>query len=187
MKPIRVYTASFPREQGSAGYLLAALQQYEPGRFAALPEMRRTDKGKPYFPFEEGLHFSISHSGPHWAVALSPMPIGLDIQEERDCKAAAIAKRFFHPDEYEFLKAHDFAPFFAVWTAKESYVKFTGQGIGDDFSQFSVVQQGALAGWAGDAYYGHIPFPPGQWCCICTQNPDLLQQAQAIPLHGLGI
>ena len=34
--------------------------------------------------------------------------------------------------------------FFAVWTAKESYVKLLGQGIDDGFARFSVVQKAVL-------------------------------------------
>ena len=43
--------------------------------------VERTKRGKPFFPDQPGLQFSISHSGSVWACVMAEHPVGLDIQE----------------------------------------------------------------------------------------------------------
>ncbi|MGI6665513.1 MAG: 4'-phosphopantetheinyl transferase family protein [Christensenellaceae bacterium] len=109
-----------------------------------LPALSYTERGKPYFREFPEIQFSLSHSGGYWAVAFSPVPIGLDLEKAREANMASIASRFFHPEEYAYLKQQDYTDFFHIWTAKESYVKLTGEGITDAFMMFSVVAEGEL-------------------------------------------
>ena len=97
--------------------------------------------GKPYFPQLNNFHFSVSHSG-DWAVCgVGRAPLGVDVEKiqkkSRDC--LALARRFFHPREYALLeKSQDpEGDFFRLWTLKESYVKFTGEGMHRPFRSFS--------------------------------------------------
>ena len=99
----------------------------------------RGEKGKPYFPSLPSLHFSLSHSGQYGVCAFYRQPVGLDLQIHRECNREAIARRFFHLNEYQYLKEKDYIPFFDVWTAKESYVKYSGAGIAAGLRTFSVV------------------------------------------------
>lgn len=112
-----------------------------------LPEnafgIARRERGKPYFPNLQGLHFSVSHSGEVFACAFSDAPVGIDIQEKKPREGEAdrcrnVAKRFFHPDEIDALDADTVRAFYAIWTAKEAYVKLTGQGIDGDFREFCI-------------------------------------------------
>ncbi len=108
----------------------------------------KAEKGKPYFENCSDIHFSVSHSGALFACAFAEFPLGLDIQEhvkrsgESDEAAAErcmkIAKRFFHPDEVDALELDTVSAFYKIWTAKESYVKFTGQGIDGEFGDFCI-------------------------------------------------
>ena len=43
---------------------------------------------KPRFD-NEGVYFSVSHSGKYWICAFSDMPIGVDIQQHKTCKKFA--------------------------------------------------------------------------------------------------
>jgi len=105
--------------------------------------IERQPKGKPYFKNLPECHFSVSHSGGVFVCALSDSPVGVDIQEykrrpdeeERCCKIAA---RFFHFDEIDALDADTVSAFYNIWTAKEAYVKYTGDGIDGDFSAFCI-------------------------------------------------
>ena len=45
-----------------------------------LPEIRRTEHNKPYFPTLPGLHVNWSHSGPFVLCALGDAPVGVDIE-----------------------------------------------------------------------------------------------------------
>ena len=110
--------------------------------------VERTETGKPYFPNCPAVQFSISHSGSYWACAVAAEPVGLDLQEHTTAKNETIegasarfqkmAKRFFHPLEATFVELDSYHNFFTVWTAREAYVKYTGQGIDKYFSEHCV-------------------------------------------------
>lgn len=103
-------------------------------------------KGKPAFSPDVGIHFSVSHSNNLWCCAFSPHPLGLDVEappfklENRE----KIARRFFHPSEVKWLESQGFSDFYKVWTAKESAVKFTGEGITENFGKFYVADSSGL-------------------------------------------
>ncbi len=98
-----------------------------------------SETGKPFFRAMPEVQFSITHSGGYWACAFGCAPVGLDMEKHRQCKSGDISKRFFHPSEYEYLKSLglDIKAFFDLWCAKESYVKFTGEGL-SGLGSFSV-------------------------------------------------
>ncbi|MBO4888275.1 MAG: 4'-phosphopantetheinyl transferase superfamily protein [Firmicutes bacterium] len=101
----------------------------------------KTAAGKPYFR-SLPLCLSTTDSGPYDVLALSTEEIGIDLQIHKNMKYLSLAKRFFHPDEYKYLSSlpSNYQPdvFFLLWTAKEAYVKYTGTGIDQNFSRFSV-------------------------------------------------
>jgi 4'-phosphopantetheinyl transferase len=99
---------------------------------------------KPKFSPDYGIYFSISHARGIWACLFASVPVGLDVEVQRPCNEVKIAERFFHPDEARLIR-RDRSFFFRVWTAKESYVKYTGEGITDAFGLFSVVDNNVLA------------------------------------------
>ena len=78
--------------------------------------------GKPYFD-NIPVHFNISHAGERVMVALSPCPVGCDV-EHKGKDALRIAKRLFTGREYEALRSipdekrrmHEFT---RLWTLKE--------------------------------------------------------------------
>ena len=150
----------------------------------------RTPRGKPFLPHFPDLHISVSHSGEWYICAISNQPVGIDLQEHallhsetqeqalsRYCK---IARRFFHPSEADFVDADPKNRFFPVWTAKESYVKYTGQGMDQFFDAFCVLDVSADAlpslptgiPWeAEQAFFLQMPFSDAYTLCICTAVP----------------
>lgn len=141
--------------------------------FPVDPGLTAGERGKPYFTAIPELHFSLSHSGEFWLAAIATTPLGLDIQQHQPCRREALARRFFHQQEQFWLERRDFdeESFFAVWTAKESYVKYTGQGIDDSFAAFSVIAGDALAQQLGEAQLGFLPFAPGYTVCLYAEEP----------------
>lgn len=148
----------------------------------------RTALGKLYFPALPQLHVSVSHSGEYFVCALSDSPVGVDLQQhsrqESGCaRLWKIARRYFHPTEQRFMIPNPAERFFTLWTARESYVKFTGKGISKDFSQLCVIpQQPALwpestpALWqAQGVWFRQSPCLPGHTLCLCTGNPGACQ------------
>ncbi len=149
-----------------AGYREMDEKETAPGELPAAPacaaertelwQIARTERGKPYFPNRPEVHFSISHSGELWVCAFSGRPVGVDVQQhvkkrgEGDREAAGrfgrMADRFFHPREAVWVREEPYERFFRIWTAKESYVKYTGEGIGAGFSQFSTAPEARRPG-----------------------------------------
>ena len=118
------------RRQGIGAELLL-LSMLESWR--GLPELPlpllADEKGKPYLP-GESLFFSLSHSGEYAACALSDKPVGLDLQMRRPLREQVLT-RCFSPAEQRFVRSSPRPDddFTELWTAKESYLKATGEGI----------------------------------------------------------
>lgn len=105
------YTA---RPVQSRAFLETVLSQY---CGIISPRIAQTQNGKPYL-LDAPLCFNLSHSGEITAVAVSEFEVGLDIQKREERNASAIQKRLTPAEQEE--------DFFAVWTAKEAYVKLRG-------------------------------------------------------------
>ncbi|MDR1815547.1 MAG: 4'-phosphopantetheinyl transferase superfamily protein [Clostridiales Family XIII bacterium] len=123
---------------------------------------RRGPHGKPYFADEAlaGVYFSISDTTGCRAVCFSDREVGVDC-ENVPARARMgeegiekIARRWFSEEEQAFVAgdAHGGAPavpdsegmsaaerFFWVWTRKEAYVKWTGDGIFSGMRAFSTL------------------------------------------------
>ena len=152
----------------------------------------RTETGKPYFPDCPQIKVSISHSGSLVLCAVSCSEVGVDLQQHTRMKGETkgealqrfrkIAKRFFHEDESHFVERGDFDDFFKIWTAKECYVKFTGQGMDSHYGDFSVIPADpALLSsryvldcpvqWnAMDLCFTQILIEPDYTICVCAQG-----------------
>ena len=128
----------------------------------------RDRKGKPFFPAAPGLHFSLSHSGGYGACAFHVRPVGFDLQLHTECRREAIARRCFHPEEYAYLAKTGFEDFFRVWTAKESYVKYTGSGIAGILDKFIVADGDGMRDAMGDAEFYRRETPDGYSMCLCA-------------------
>ncbi len=131
------------------------------------PEIIRGQRGKPDFAAGANLHFSYSDSDDYCVIAVGAACVGVDIQALREGKLERIARRFFHADEQAFA-AENKAHFFDVWAAKESYVKYTGEGITEGFSTFSVVKDGRIAPRTLGKQLVFYDFDPGYRLCLCA-------------------
>jgi phosphopantetheinyl transferase len=83
----------------------------------------RSPAGKPSFAVG-GPHFSVSHSGPHWACCFAGENVGLDIQERREVDAVRLAERFFTPAEAACCRRGGVEMFYRIWVRKEALVKY---------------------------------------------------------------
>ena len=95
-----------------------------------LPELRATERGKPYFP--AGPCFSISHCRNHAFCVVSDRAVGIDAEEMDRPIDLRLAARILSPGEKErFDRAADKADLLLrLWVQKESYAKLTGRGWG---------------------------------------------------------
>ncbi len=92
--------------------------------------------GKPFFPSHPDVQFSVSHTGGIWVCVFANRPVGCDVQMHREnddpARLSRLAKRWFSAEECRYLEENGYTPteFYRIWSRKEAYVKFTGEGIG---------------------------------------------------------
>lgn len=118
-----------------------------------LQERMRLDKTGPlFFSYEYGdlgkpqivnfpKKFNLSHSGDYVICAVGDGEVGADIQKWVPYKERT-AERFFAGEEWKLLRETEESErtelFYRLWSRKEAYGKYTGQGIGsavgEDFS-----------------------------------------------------
>ena len=139
------------------------------GAETAGAEIVRAPGKKPAFSPECGVFFSVSHTDGVWMCAFARQEVGLDAELVRDREAGLIARRFFHPKEAEYV-CGERGRFFKVWTAKESYVKYTGEGITDRFSAFSVTDGDKIADRVGNVELHHVFWREGYAVCIAARR-----------------
>lgn len=94
------------------------------------------EHGKPYLLNYPNIHFNISHCKYGVAVVVSSCSVGVDI-ESNDSYCEDIAN--FVLSEQELLTVKQSLnvskSFVNIWTQKEAYLKFSGEGIIDEMKQ----------------------------------------------------
>jgi len=101
--------------------------------------------GKPFLK-KNPIYFNVSHASKHVMIGLGQNPIGVDIEDDFFRfsleRMENMARRFFHPQEYEvFLKVPSCEKIFyflEVWTQKEAYLKCEGTGISQELSRIKL-------------------------------------------------
>lgn len=101
--------------------------------------MEKRAFGKPYIKDHETFCFNLSHSGRYVVLAWGETEVGVDVQRHGDdINMQAIAKRYFTSEEQAYVRM-DSRRFYEIWTKKESYVKYTGEGLIRSLKSFSVL------------------------------------------------
>ena len=95
-----------------------------------LPEIRVTERGKPYFA-EHPLHFSISHTPKHAFCVLSENNVGIDAEELDRRVNLKLADKILSPGEkMQFDLAQDKRrALLTFWVLKEAAAKLSGEGL----------------------------------------------------------
>lgn len=95
------------------------------------PTFLYNEYGAPYL--ERGPYFSISHCKHGIAVAISEMPIGIDIEHIRTAKPDLVARTMNENEQQQIWSSDqpDVA-FTSLWTQKEAVLKMQGTGIISD-------------------------------------------------------
>ena len=97
---------------------------------------------KPYLA-DGSMYFSVSHSGDIVVIATDDSELGIDVEAMSQRDILAIADRFYHPTERDYVNASDDTEraFCRIWTRKESYLKCTGEGISTDLTAFDTLSE----------------------------------------------
>lgn len=125
----------------------------------------KNPQGKPRIAGRDDFHYNLSHAGNWVAIAYGPEEVGIDIEKITwDAGKERLARRFFTQNEqsYVFQDAeHQAERFFAVWTAKESYLKYLGTGLSKSLDSFDVLTM-------KDPPCRRISFAEGYCMNLCT-------------------
>ena len=89
----------------------------------------------------------------------------MDIQIVTAADVAAIAGRFFTACEQRLI-ARDSSLFFDIWTAKEAYLKYTGEGLAGGLGSFSVVDADRLAAAVNGVSLSFFDFRDNYKICV---------------------
>ena len=144
MKQVSGKTPEEKKEQSRSGYRLLAEMiktRYAYDLEKETDSVMRTETGKPYLRLHPELFFNISHSGEWIACVLGNVPVG---------------KLFTQADTEKEKKNI----LFQIWTKKESYLKFTGDGIRRELCEIS---------YEGCRFY-RLVMPEGYSGMICVEN-----------------
>lgn len=117
------------KEHILAWSMLSFACKAETGKPVSQIRLTFSAKGKPYLagnPF----YFSLSHSDGKVLCAVSENELGADIQLVRPVKDGVV-KRVLCESERQIYEKSENKPqcFASFWTQKESYLKYTGEGI----------------------------------------------------------
>ena len=131
-------------------------------------QIERDLNGKPYV-VDGRLMISLAHSDNWAACSVGEVPSGVDV-EENFSDALTVAENIFTAQEYRQLcklEGQTLAEkFLSFWTIKESFVKFIGRGIDDDFAAIDATE--ILSGLG--KVVGRNFFLSGAVVGICTER-----------------
>lgn len=108
-----------------------------------------SENGKPYLKNVPDFFYNLSHAGNWVVLASADHEIGVDVERIREkTNLERITRRFFTEKErsYIFNGVSDWEKlqrFTAIWTGKESYVKYLGVGLAKGLNTFSVDAENA--------------------------------------------
>lgn len=104
------------------------------------PQFFTGDFGKPFIA-DKNICFNLSHSGELAVCAIAKNTVGCDV-EKMDSPPFEVARKVFSHDEQELLSSASeeerVALFYRLWTAKESFLKMVGCGLGASPKDFSI-------------------------------------------------
>ena len=135
------------KSEDIAGDILSSSDHKEPGENLRLSHL---DKGQPVLITEDGelssVNISISDTKNYWVCGFGKGLLGIDAEELSRTVKSTVTKAL-HPLEQSYLVKLNQGgrewkdEFLHIWTAKEAYSKFCGEGLKIGFSRFSVLDE----------------------------------------------
>lgn len=123
-----------------AHVLLQYAIKRETGLSPKAEDWAQTNMGKPFLSPWPQIETSLSHSGALAFCAVADVPVGVDVQREKQISPALI-ERVCTPEEKQWLcaqKEKQETLFAQLWARKESYVKARGTGLAAGIKRVSV-------------------------------------------------
>ncbi len=128
-------------------------------------------RGRPYFAGSD-IKISISHSGGIWLCVLSEYETGIDIERIKDRDYLKTARRFFTPQELRFVESNGADGFFRLWTRKEAYVKYKGEGLSYGLGSFNLSDGITLRDECDGVVFSELDFGADFKCSVCAAKEE---------------
>lgn len=173
------YGEAAPGKTSPAGrYLLARMYWQVTG--LPLPSLRIESGGRPVLSEGPGFSFSISHTGTRVFTALCTGPVGLDAERLERRVRLELAPRILAPEELHAFRSAGSPPALLLkyWTLKESWGKFTGEGIRGYPNNLSFRLENGVPHLTGSAAYFQTTERLGCTLALCTLLPERPQFRQ---------
>lgn len=121
-----------------AAFMLLRYALYNEYNEIEMPEFGYEKREKPYLANIKGLHFNFSHCKTAVACILSKENTAVDIMDIRSIKSSVV-KRCCSDEEKQRIENSNKLDreFTRLWTRKECFVKYTGLGLLQDFSEIT--------------------------------------------------
>ena len=154
--------------------------------------------GRPVMLHRDGgvdQHISISDTKNWWGLLTADSLCGLDLEESSRTLNAITAKKL-HPAEQQYLAGLEPSSsewrgeFLNIWTRKESYMKFCGEGLRMGLSKFSVLDEDlnyAKVVQAKNhlpAFLTEIPAGRGLVAAVALETPEDLESVELCDYEG---
>ena len=167
---------------GAAGELLvrtAACEKLKTGNSRL--NFTKGPHGKPYLEGHPDFCFNVSHSLNTCAVAFGSTPVGIDIEYLRKVNLN-ISRRFFTDEERRLIATDE--DFFIIWTKKESYIKYTGDGLSKPLTSFSTAGIKSIKSFRkGDLFISLCSSDAGEFRLNFLKEDDLKKAVQILEKH----
>ncbi len=129
--------------------------------------------GKPYLKNVKHIHFNISHSGNMAMCVLHNGKVGVDIELIRPIKPGLEKRIMSERERQVFLQCADKTKlFYQIWTLKESYLKYTGRGLGA-LGEITILPGEAIDSNITGCRFSLIDLIPGYQSAICVGTDEL--------------
>lgn len=142
--------------------------------------IKEGEHGKPYLAGADDFYFSISHAGEYVALVIDDHPIGIDVEKVQIRES--VARRFYSEREQEEIRIMQEADakednannraaisFTKIWTGKEAYLKYTGNGITNALAEIGVLEPSF---WRSEQVYfsGTLIVDGEYYVTVCSQS-----------------
>jgi 4'-phosphopantetheinyl transferase len=163
---VRAFRVKADRCRSLAAGLLLREALGEAGVSYQTAEFFKGANGKPYLRGQE-LFFNLSHAGELAVCVLADREVGADVEvlshfAGQEKNAANVARRVMTEEELSLFRENPSGEALVrLWTKKESYAKYTGEGLACDFSQVDTLH---------GAIFEHPEAPEGYAFSVCMGN-----------------
>lgn len=144
-------------------------------------QIRTSEKDRPFVDGETD--FNLSHSGDYVLMAVSDGRVGCDIEQVKAVRERVLDHCCSEAEKIwcrNFPEAKRASAFCRIWTAKESYIKMTGEGLSLGFSKYEIVPDES-AGILREPILADDAEDSKQ------QKPAQEMNGSGEPVHGAGI